>query len=191
MQSLLLQHILDSPILVYPIIFLAMAFEGDPFLFAIGFLVQQGLLNMGDVFFVVFAGVILGDLVWYWFGFRFHASPFFLNKWFHTISKPFDSHIAKYPFRAIFISKFIYGIHHALLMRAGVLGIDLKRLITYDIISSFCWIMIVGGLGYIAGSSFSVLARSFRFVEIGLLLGLVVFFFFEYGLVKLSRIKWW
>ncbi len=52
----------------YLVVFLAMMVEGDAALFAAAFLTHQGFFNLGVIIVVVFLGVLIGDLGWYWLG---------------------------------------------------------------------------------------------------------------------------
>lgn len=171
----------------YLFIFFGMLVEGDLVLFTAFFLTRQGFFDISDMVVTVFAGVLFGDVLWFWFGAWLAHSSSFAGRWSERLAKPFDGHIITRPLRTIFVSKFAYGVHHALLMRAGALGIPLRKFVTSDVISSFFWIGIVGGLGYFFSASYVLVRHYLRFVEGALLLGLVVFFALWHFVSLLSK----
>lgn len=105
------------------------------------------------------------------------------------MTAPFDGHILESPFRIVFISKFIYNMHHIVLMRSGILKLPYKKFVRYDFFSSLIWIAIVGGLGYFSGVSFNLVKRNLKFAEFALLGGLAIFLLLEFAVVKLGLKK--
>ena len=160
----------------YAIGFLGMIVEGEAILFTAAFLANQGAFNPIFIFGVLFAGVITGDLFWYWLGLRLQTSNSFVKRWAERIGKPFDRHLVHRQFRTIFISKFTYGFHHPILMRAGALKVNVRNYLKNDVIASLIWMLIIGGLGYFSSASFLLVRRYVKFAEISLLLVLVVVF---------------
>lgn len=159
----------------YALVFLGMIFEGDAILFTAAFLTQQGYFDFWDMFTIVFAGIIAGDIFWYRLGVYIQTMTSRVAAWARHITRPFDAHIQDKLFRTLFVSKFIYGIHHPILMRIGMKNTPIGTFLKDDIVASFGWVVVVGGLGYFASSSFASVQRNIRFVEIGLLVSLVVF----------------
>lgn len=161
----------------YFLIFIGLLIEGEFILFIAAFLTHQGVFDLGGMFIVVVSGVLIGDILWYFVGTRLHGTNYWWQKWFDRIAKPFDRHLVERPSRTIFISKFTYGFHRAILIRAGMLRIAAGEFLKADALSAFIWIGVVGGLGYYGASAFSLLARQYlRLVEVGLALGLISFF---------------
>lgn len=167
----------------YLTIFLGMIFEGDLVLFTAAFLTRTGAFNPILMIVTVFSGVIIGDLLWYKLGARLNEGSF-LQRAASRLGKPFDRHLLARPLHTIFISKFVYGIHHAVLMRAGALGLDKKKFIKDDLISSFWWVTVVGGLGYFSSASFDIVKHYLRSFELFLLVGVL-------GFILLERLITW
>lgn len=180
MKSTLLLHylILQRP-LGYLLVFLGMIIEGDFVLFTAAFLTQQDFFDLGDMAIVIFSGVIIGDLIWYWLGTKLRGISASINRRVERIANHFDDHITDRQLRTLFVSKFVYGIHHAVLIRAGSLGVEISNFIRNDFIASVAWILIVGGAGYFSSLSYSLIRNYLRFVETGLLISLIVFFVLE------------
>lgn len=162
----------------YIVIFFGMIFEGDIFLFTAYFLTHLGFFDPVNMFLTTILGVSMGDLGWYWLGVRLHNRFSWLRFWADKVAAPFDEHLKRRPLRTIFLSKFTYGVHHAILMRAGALGMKLEQFIPNDWASNLFWITIVGGLGFLSSASFTAIRHRLKIVELGLLIGLLIFFVF-------------
>jgi len=176
METLIFHRLFEVKEFALLTLFIGMIIEGEVVLFSAAFLVREGYLKPGPVFFAAFAGMLIGDVLWYWLGRWAYDSFPRLRRWIDRIAAPLDRHIRERLFRSIFISKFAAGIHHPVLMRAGSLGISLKRFVFDDIISTFIWVLVIGGLGYLSGFSFEFSRQFLRFAELGLLIALIIFF---------------
>ena len=173
----------------YLAVFLGMIVEGDAVLFSAAFLTEEGLFRLVPIFFTVISGVLVGDLLWYALGAWIGKSPSLIRRWAEGIAKPFEKSLRERPLRTIFISKFTYGFHHPILMRAGSLHMKLSDYVRYDFISTLAWIAIVGGLGYFSGASFSLVKHYLKVAELGLFFILVTFFVVWHFIINRSREK--
>lgn len=176
MHSLVIHTLIFYRPIGYFLIFIGLLIEGEFVLFTAAFLTHQGAFDIGDMFIVAVSGVLLGDILWYFAGTLLNGKKYWWQKWFNRLAKPFDRHLAENPFRIIFISKFTYGLHRAILIKAGMLKIARGEFLKADAASAFLWIVIVGGLGYGASASFLPVSHYLRLAEVGLALGLVGFF---------------
>lgn len=158
----------------YIAVFVAMIFEGDLFLFTAAFLTHQGYFDPLNMFVTLVTGVMSGDLLWYWLGLRLNDSRRF-TAWAKKLAQPFDDHLQHRTLHTIFLSKFIYGVHHAILIRAGMLRIRLDKFLKIDFFTSLVWIVIVGALGFISSFSFIRVRHSIKFVEAAILTAFLVF----------------
>lgn len=188
METLLFQYLLLWKPLGYFLIFIGLALEGDTALFIASFLTYHGFFDVGKFFLTAFSGAIIGDVFWYWLGRRINNSSSFINKITNRIKFADDHLINRLP-HTIFVSKFVYGIHHLIILRAGALNVDLKKLIRYNLLPTLLWILLIGGLGYIFGASFTLIKKYVKFVEIGLLIALIIFFIIEKFIKKRSEKK--
>lgn len=188
MGDIVLHYLLFWRPLGYIFVFIGMVLEGDAVLFSAAFLTHQGFFDPGDMAFAVFGGVIIGDLLWYRLGASLAVAGR-ISRWLERLTAPFDDHLRNRLVRTIFISKFAYGLHHPLLMRAGALALDFKSFFAGDLAAIFCWVLIVGGLGYISSASFALVRHYLRFTEIALLLGLVAFLAFWHFVAQRSKAK--
>jgi len=187
MHSLFLPYLILWRPLGYFLVFIGMVVEGDAVLFAAAFLAHQGFFDFGDTLIIVASGVIIGDLAWYLLGARFNNSSTFVGRWVEKITASFDDHLKNSMFRTLFLSKLTYGMHHPLLMRAGMLDVGLKKFIKKDIWASAAWILVVGGLGYFSSYSFRLIRRYLRYTEFTLLLALLTFFIVRHFINLFSK----
>ena len=186
-NSLILPYLILWPSLGYILVFVIMMFEGDAALFTAAFLTSQGYFDLWDMTFTALSGVLIGNILWYWAGWHLSRLSPFLYKWSERIGKPFDGHLLKRTFRTFFISKFTYGVHHALLLRAGALKMSLKTFIKNDFFATIMWFCIIWALGYTVGASFVHVKKYLKYAEICLLIALAGFFFLEYTIHKRSK----
>jgi len=189
MESLIFQYLTAWEPLAYIIIFFGMMVEGDTVLFIAAFLTHQGILHILPALLTALWGMILGDNLWYTLGFKLKNSNTFLNQWAEKLAKPFDEHLKNHPLRTTFLSKFTYGVGHAIFFRAGAIRIRWGKLEQSDILATLFWMAVVAGLGYFSSASFSLAKHYLRFGEIALLLGLIIFFTLKHLIVKKSKGK--
>lgn len=148
-------------------------------LFTAGFLTHQGLFHPILVFLWLLAGGVLGDLVWYKIGAYLQGKDNRIVRWLKKITDPLAPHLLERPKRSLFLSKFLYGVNHAILCKAGALGLPLKQFMVNDLPGNIAWILIVGGLGYASSAGIVQLGHSLRYAEIGLLLGIIILTLFS------------
>lgn len=65
MDSFVLHYLTLWRPLGYLLTFLGLLFEGEAVIFTAAFLTHRGFFDGGDIFFVIIAGVITGDILWY------------------------------------------------------------------------------------------------------------------------------
>lgn len=174
-HSFLLQSLIAWRPLGYALVFIGLMIEGDAILFAAAFLTRMGFFDFGDMTAIVLAGTLLGDTAWYELGARFRDSTWRIARWAERLTAPVDTHIRERPFRTIFISKFTYGLHHPILMRAGAIRLGYPRFIRVDFVATILWASIVGGLGYFSSYSFVLIRHYLRIGEVWLVIALVIF----------------
>lgn len=186
-ESAFISYLLLYKPLGYLLIFLGMVVEGEAVFFIAAFLAHQGYFDFGDMALVLIGGAFTGDILWYELGRRIRNSGSSFSKWIYRVTDPFDEHILSRPMRTIFISKFLYGLNRATLVRAGMLHISFRAFIKSDVPALLLWLLIVGTLAYLFGASFLILKRYVRYVEVGILLGLALFFFLLKAVVRPAK----
>jgi len=187
METLIIQHLYFIGWIVYLIVFIGMILEGEAILFTALYLAHQGHLKPEIIILVALSGMFIGDILWYKLGSRLEKSSAFARKIAARVSKRLDKHLIKQPLTTIFIGKFTYGIYHAILLRAGALKIRFKTFLQAAISSSIIWFALIGGLAYFSSVSMNLLKRYFKYGEIGLVVGIIIFFVITHFISKFSK----
>jgi len=155
----------------YALLVFAMLFEGELFLTAAGMLARLHAFDFFDAFLFALAGVLTGDMLWYWSGHYLgsrHSHNRYLMFAIRHVKKLLPG-IEKNPFHVIFLSKFIYGLNHSTILVLGFLKIEFKHFIKIQFFTSLIWSLIFLVLGYVFGGAALNYTHSFsRFVLIAL-----------------------
>jgi len=164
--------------LIYVILYAGMMFEGLFFLFSAMFLVTQGVLNPLGAVLVILLGAFTEEMVWYWLGKKLNGVKK-VSSWIDFGARRFDKHIIEKPFHTLVISKFVYGIHRAVLTRAGMLNLPFAEFMKLAFLSTAIWLGIMGGAAYGFSSSYGILRRYIHYAEIVPLVAFVLYFVAE------------
>lgn len=158
----------------YLLVAIGVFIEGDAVLYTTGFLAHRGILDPWLAFIWLLGGVTLGDIAWYKLGEYLEPKNNRLVRWLKKVTNPLGPHLLERPRRSLFLSKYLYGINHAILCKAGALRIPLKKFLKMDLPANLAWIFIVGGLGYASSAGLAHARRYIHYGEIGLLLGIIL-----------------
>jgi len=176
MESLLIYYLIIWEPLGYLLSFAGIVVEGDVLWFIFAFLTGQGFYNLGLMLVTVFFGAVAGDTIFYWLGRKISKKNHRFISWAEKVAKPFDSHLKNKLTRTLAISKFTYGGHKPILIRAGMLGIPYWHFFKKDVPAIIVWELTIGSIGYFSGVAFYALKDYLRYLEVGVLLGLILFF---------------
>jgi len=189
MELLFLNYILSLGWLAYVIIFIFMFIEGDVVLFTAFYLASLGHLDVWILIAVAIIGVVFGDIVWYKLGATLEKRSRFFRKIAAKITGPLDRRLATKPISTLCITKFTYGIHHAVLLRAGATKIPFKKYVITMFCAAVFWTSVIGGLAYFSFFSVDLLKKYVKYGEIGLLFGIILFWAITHFLSKISNKK--
>ncbi|MBI4121622.1 MAG: VTT domain-containing protein [Candidatus Ryanbacteria bacterium] len=187
---LFLHYLFAVEPLIYIGAFLGMVVEGEAALFAAAFIAEEGMLNPLLMWFVLVAGTVVGDALWYKLGKYVAQRRPRISAWIAHATKLFEHRLEARPMQTLFITKFVYGIHHLIVMRAGALNINLRTMLKNDCASSAIWVTLVGGIGYFSGTWFALARQYVRFAEVGLLIGLLLFLTLERAVAWVVKQSW-
>lgn len=172
----------DHRYLGYVILFFAMVVEGEVILIVAGMLARLKSFDLGDVLWISFAGVMIGDALWYGFGIfasrskRFAKFVEYAERSVHT----FLPHFRTKPLQSIMLSKFIYGANHATLIVSGIMRVKFSTFIKAEALASFVWVAIYAVAGYMFGhAALAVTHKALRFALIA--------FIFVVGFILIQR----
>jgi membrane protein DedA with SNARE-associated domain len=161
--------------LIYPLIFVLVVFDAAIVVFAAMFLLVEGIISPLPTLAVLMLGVLAEQLFWYWIG-RKLGEKEKLMAWLDKPARAFDKHLLSRPFHTLVLSKFIYGIHRAMLVRAGMLKINFKIYLVIALICTILWLGVIGGIGYSFSASYGVLKEYIKYAEL-VPLGLIIIYF--------------
>ena len=187
METIFLQYITNWGWLIYVIIFIAMFVEGDAVLFTAFYLANSGHLNVPLLVIVAVIGVVFGDVVWYKIGEHLEKRSTFFRKIAAKITKTLDIRLQKHPISTLCITKFTYGIHHAILLRAGAVRLSFKKYFWTMFFAGAFWTTVIGGIAYFFASSIDLIKKYIKYGEIGLLIGLIIFWLIMHFLSRLGN----
>jgi membrane protein DedA with SNARE-associated domain len=151
--------------------------------FAAVFLMSIKAIGIAPGLITLYLGIFAEQLFYYWIG-RHLSRREKIAKWSDKVAAPFDRHLRSKTFRTLLFSKFIYGLHRAVLVRSGMLKLHFKMFAKYTMYISFIWLAIIGGLGLIFDASYGAFKSYFRFAEAIPLLLVVAFFAAEWHISK-------
>jgi membrane protein DedA with SNARE-associated domain len=137
--------------LAYLIIFVGIIFEGEFFVISTGILAHLGALNFAVSLIFIFFGGLGKTFLGYYLGRTIH------DKWHSTrfcryVEKKVYTFMPRFrqkPFWSIFLSKFIMGANHIVILFSGFQRINYKKYLKAEIISTAIWAPGLLTLGYL------------------------------------------
>lgn len=148
----------SDPVLVYGLIAVLAFAEGPILSMLAGVLVRVGWVQLLPAYAALMAGDLVGDVAWYWVGFRF--GPRFVERFgryagvtpegVETMTRLFHRH----KYRILFLSKISNGLGLALvtLTTAGMVRIPFKVYMSVNLLGQLIWTGCLLGIGYFFGN---------------------------------------
>jgi len=163
----LITHLVENnQVLAYFVIFLGLIFEGEFILLTTGVLAYLGGLDFGFALLFVLCGGVGKTLLGYYIGEVIHKrwrDTKFVKYLEHRVTDVMPNFSHK-PFWSIFISKFIMGVNHLVIIFSGFKKINYKTYIKAEFISTAIWAPLLLSLGYFFGyTALSVSREVWRF----------------------------
>lgn len=168
---------------IYLLIFLLVVFDAAITVFAAMFLLVEGAISFVPTLAVLVVGVFSEQLLWYEIGRRLGHSEKLMS-WLDKPARPFDRFLLARPFRTLALSKFIYGIHRAMLVRAGMLKINFKNYVGIALVCTVLWLGVIGGIGFAFSTSYVALKNYIKYAELVPLFLVIIYFFVDWRISK-------
>jgi membrane protein DedA with SNARE-associated domain/membrane-associated phospholipid phosphatase len=151
---------------------------GETILLALGVLVQQGHLDLGDAIVFGILGAVMGDQIGYWVG-REGGRRFVLRWGRYLFITPqrlarAEAFFERHGGKAVFLARFFSGLRIFGALVAGISRMRWGTFILYNVLGGAVWATAAVLLGYFLGSSIGLVERWLGRVSI-LLIGLLVF----------------
>ncbi len=166
-------HLLDLALsaantLKYLLVMAGAFVEGPIVMITAGFLVRHGVLMIAPLFISLFAGDLVGDLMWYIIG-RYGAEPLIRKKgrFFGVTERTFEKMkglFIDHHTNILLISKLTLGFGAAkgVLMAAGASKVPLGRFILLNTIGEIVLVAALLALGYFFGDVYSDIAHRYK-----------------------------
>lgn len=154
--------------LEWPIVFFGAIIFGDAFILSCGYVAGQGLWSAWDIFWLALVGTIVSDLLWFWFG------PYALRQT-HRWKKMKDKHqklvvalqhyTGRRPFLALVVIKFLYGTRILTIVYLSSIRVRFSTFLMFDILGTGLWLVVMLGVGWLAGQGIANLIPAVQNVE--------------------------
>jgi membrane-associated protein len=148
--NFLIRLVEHHQVLTYALIYIGIIFEGEFFLICTGILTHLGALNFGFALLFVLLGGLSKTLIGYALG-EFLFKKFNHNKFSKYIQKRVYRILPGFkikPFWSIFVSKFIMGANHLVIIFSGYEKIDFRKFLKAEISSTIIWAPLLLSIGY-------------------------------------------
>ena len=155
-------------------LFVGFFLPGDSLLFTAGLLCGIKLFPI-HIFILVFglcASAILGNVVGYWFGRRTGKSlfkredSFIFKKRYVVLTRAFYT---RHGSKALVLGRFLPIVRTFAPILAGVIEVDFKQFMLYNIIGSVAWVFSLTLTGYFLGQEFPGIIDYLQYIVIGLI----------------------
>ncbi len=190
---------LGLPLLLFVIfaetgLFFGFFLPGDSLVFISGLLCATNPDLMGVNIFVLIllmsVAAILGNLTGYYFGKKVGAalykrpdSFFFKRRHVDATQRFYEKHGGK----TLFLGRFLPIIRTFAPILAGVIKIDSKKFMLYNIAGAFCWIGSIGSIGFFLGTKYPGIKEYLGYIVIGLIIVTAIPVVLTYVKEKSSR----
>jgi membrane protein DedA with SNARE-associated domain len=159
--------------MIYPLAIV----EGPVVSIISGFLVRTGFFAFWPAYFLLMAGDLTGDVLWYTVG-RLGARPL-INRYGRFLSLDADnvdkleSLFHKHQTKILFISKLTTGFGFAIatLVAAGAAKVSFKKYFAINFFGQFIWTGILMAVGYFLGNLYALVDKSLRW---GFVAGIII-----------------
>lgn len=174
-----------------PAIFVGSFFFGETVIFTAALLSGEGLWSPFEVFFYAFLGTVLSDSAWFLAGsFLIHNSKRIQKyKADHIdIVKKLEKITGDKPFLALLFIKFMYGTRILMITYLSFRKTSFKVFTLFNCIGTIIWLIIVVGLGWLAGKGIINLIPSyhqFSFLLLSLIAIIIIFRYFAKWIQKI------
>ncbi|MEK7087705.1 MAG: VTT domain-containing protein [Patescibacteria group bacterium] len=139
-----------------PALFFGGFFFGETVIIPAAFLSGQGVFSLAEVFSITFLGTIIADALWFFAGpplFRFAHRFEWIAARSEATLKRIDALYANQPFRALLVSKFVYGTRVLTVIYLSFRRISALRFLAANLLGTFVWLAAIVVIGWLAGKS--------------------------------------
>lgn len=157
----------------FPALFFGGFFFGETVIIPAAFLAGQDILSLTEVFWVTYLGTVIADTLWFFAGpslFRFAHRFERIAAKSEAVIKKVDILYGDQPFRALLVSKFVYGTRVLTVIYLSFKQISAARFLILNLLGTFVWLTAIVAIGWLAGKSIVNLIPILSDVKYALLL---------------------
>ena len=155
-------------------LFFGFFLPGDYLLFLAGLFCALNKIDVTitQMFFGILASGILGNFAGYWFGYR--AGPMLFKRKDSLIFKRkyvimAEEFYQKYGGTALIIGRFVPIIRTFAPIFAGVVQLDFKKFVLYNVLGAVIWVGLLTLSGYYLGTTFPTIINYVEYIVIGMI----------------------
>jgi membrane protein DedA with SNARE-associated domain len=147
----------------YPLLFPIAIIEGPIVTVLAGFLVSLSKINVFAAYFIIVAGDLVGDTLYYVFGRS--GGRRLVKKWGNKFGIPLEklerieNHFKKHPAKTLVIGKAAHGLGGFFLTAAGLAKMPYGRFLLYNFIPTIFKTLLLILLGYYFGNAYSQISK--------------------------------
>ncbi len=153
-------------------LFFGFFLPGDSLLFVAGLLASQGYFNVILVWITIFIAAVLGDQAGYFMGQKW-GRGFFVrpNSWLFKPKRleQAENFYKKHGKKTIVLARFVPAVRTFTPIFAGIVKMDYKTFVTYNLFGGFLWTTIFVSLGYFLGQVFPQAEEYLTFLVLGII----------------------
>lgn len=171
-------------------LFFGFFLPGDSLLFTAGLLASQDYISIYWLLPLCFISAILGDSIGYSFGkktgpmlFKREDSFFFKKKHLQHAKDFYD----KYGKKTIVLARFVPIVRTFAPIVAGVVGMDYKVFIRFNVIGAFIWTWGMIGSGYLLGNIVPGIDKYLHYIIVAIIIASFIPIIYEYYKNKYSQ----
>ncbi len=145
---------------------------GPPFAILLGIMVRFSTLYFIPTYFCLMAGELIGDVAWYWIGYKYGER--FMKRFGKYVSIT-EGHVdavknmfEKYHMRILTISKLTTGLGFApiVLFTAGMSKVSFLEYLRINVLWQFIWSLALIGIGYFFGNIYIQVSDNYQRLEL-------------------------
>lgn len=139
-----------------PAIFFGAFFFGEAVIINAAFLAGQGIWSLWYVFILSYLGTLVADTLWFLLGktlFKLSSKIQISEHRYKPFLNYLESFIGHRTFLLLLIIKFLYGTRVLTIIYLSVRRVSFWPFMLYNSISTFLWLVIMVGIGWLAGKS--------------------------------------
>lgn len=163
----------------YALLFLAMFIDANLTILASVFLISVGALNSYLLMGIMIFGAYVEQMWWFAIG-RYLGKKELVAEWAARLVGHYDRHLLNSSFRSLVFTKFVFGLHRAVLVRYGMMNHEFSKFFKASAKSTAVWLVIIISLGFGFSESYKILSEYINYAGYFLLVCLILFFAAQY-----------